>query len=197
VTLAWRHYLASMPHFVPQRTYYATDTRIDGILYGCILALAANPLGGSGGSSRLSPLGDSARMRTIEWGILIGAGLLLLSTLAFRNATFRETLRYSLQGLALIPLFYLAIRYAHQAPFTFLNLPLITRIGTYSYVIYLCHYVIIKLIQAHAPSLASLRPLAFVTALLAACLYAALIDAWIDPYFRALRRHFRSGRSGS
>jgi peptidoglycan/LPS O-acetylase OafA/YrhL len=41
--LAWRMYLAGFAGFQPERTYYSSDTRVDSIVFGCLLALAANP----------------------------------------------------------------------------------------------------------------------------------------------------------
>src|SRR5712671_6796157 len=41
--LAWRIYLAGLPNFETERTYYSSDTRVDSIVFGCLLALAANP----------------------------------------------------------------------------------------------------------------------------------------------------------
>ena len=43
VVLAWRIHLVQSPGFVSDRTYYASDTRIDSIIYGCILAVVTNP----------------------------------------------------------------------------------------------------------------------------------------------------------
>jgi len=45
VVLAWRIHLVHSPDFVSDRTYYASDTRIDSIIYGCILAVVMNPHG--------------------------------------------------------------------------------------------------------------------------------------------------------
>ena len=43
VVLAWRIHLVQTPEYFSDRTYYASDTRIDSIAYGCIRALVANP----------------------------------------------------------------------------------------------------------------------------------------------------------
>jgi hypothetical protein len=54
--------------------------------------------------------------------------------------------------------------------------------------------VVIKTLEANSPWLASHRPLLLVAALAVSIMYAAALDRWIDPYFRALRRRFRSGQ---
>src|SRR5271166_2398312 len=103
VVLAWRIHLVQSPDFVPARTYYASDTRIDSIIYGCILAVVMNP---NQQPYRLST------MSLVQWAVLAGAAGTLLLTLLCRDPTFRETIRYSIQGLALMPLFYFAVRFS-------------------------------------------------------------------------------------
>lgn len=187
ITLTWRYYLVRLPNFVAERTYYASDTRIDSIIYGCILALAFNPL-----SRRArSPGFDGITMSRTDWSLLATAILALLATLLFRSSVFRETARYSVQGLALMPIFYYAIRNAGSFPFKFLNTPWIAKLGVYSYAIYLIHFVIIRAVETNAPWLRP-GPLTVITALAISIAYAAAVDRWIDPYFRALRRQFRA-----
>ena len=112
--LAWRMHLEQSPGSISDRTYYASDTRIDSIIYGAILALIANP----------SPQTISAaRHVAVRVGGRCPAAVALLLTLVYRNPTFRETFRYSIQGLALMPLFYFAIRFSDNALFRKLNLP--------------------------------------------------------------------------
>ncbi len=43
IVLAWRFYLIVFEFKPSIRTYYATDTRIDSILFGCLLSLTFNP----------------------------------------------------------------------------------------------------------------------------------------------------------
>ena len=182
--LAWRMYLIYSPGFTPLRTYYASDTRIDSIIYGCILAVAVNPAKALHRGGAMSPQ---------QWALLALAGCVLLMTLLYRNETFREGIRYSLQGLALIPIFYFAIRFSDVQPFRFLNWPLVKRVGVYSYAIYLSHYVVIRLFVADFPWVAEKPYLMFPAALLISIGFAAVIDRFVDPYFRQLRRQMRPG----
>lgn len=158
------------------RTYYASDTRVDSIIYGALLALWVNPT-----SQSRRP------MLLHEWTLLVmGLGLLLI-TLIYRDATFRETFRYSLQGIALLPIFYFSIRFHDNLLFRQLNSTLMTRIGIWSYSIYLIHYVLINAIVANSPGFANRPFLLFTVALSVSCCYAAAIDHFVDPYFRRLR----------
>jgi peptidoglycan/LPS O-acetylase OafA/YrhL len=184
VVLAWRIHLVQSPDFVFYRTYYASDTRIDSIIYGCILAVVINPVRERHRDDTMS-LSQSAVLAT-------AAGTLLL-TLLYRDTAFRETFRYSLQGLALIPLFYFAIRFSDNRLFRHLNSPWITTLGTYSYAIYLIHYVVIMMIAKNAPAIAAKSFILFPTALLISIAYAAAVDRFVDRYFRQLRRKYRPG----
>ena len=129
--LAWRCILVFAFHSSQQRTGIASDTRFDSLLFGCALALAENPaLDASAVSERtwkrvLFPLGLV--------GLLFGFG--------FRFELFRETFRYTLQGLSLIPIFVCAVRYPTWWPIRPLNLRPIAYVGTLSYSLYLVHQI--------------------------------------------------------
>jgi len=181
--LAWRIHLASGPDFFSDRTYYASDTRIDSIIYGCILAVIANPL-------QQSPRAETMSLR--QWAIVATSFAGILVSVVYRGEFFRETFRYSLQGLALMPVFFFAIRYPGAALFRPLNWPLAGRLGVYSYAIYLIHHVVIETIVSNAPALAAWPAVVSLAALLIAIAYAAVIDRFVDPYFRQLRVKFRA-----
>lgn len=189
-TLMWRCHLVTLPNFDAVRTYYASDTRIDSIMYGCILALAFNPIPVT--VVHPTKLDRNPPITAADWSLLAAAILALFATLVYRSPVFRETARYSLQGLALMPIFYYAIRNASSFPFHLLNNPVIAKLGVYSYAIYLIHYVVIQAVEANTPWPDLPRPAMILTALAISVAYAAAIDRWIDPYFRALRRQFRS-----
>ena len=181
--LAWRFHLVHAPGFISDRTYYASDTRIDSIALGCILALAMPPMQRPGPAASMSPL---------HWALLASATGTLLVTLLYRDPAFRETARYSIQGLALMPVFYLAVRFAEAPLFRLLNRRWVMTLGTYSYAIYLIHYVIIMTIDKNFPAIAGRPYLVFPVALLISVAFAAGVERVVEPYFRQLRRKFRS-----
>jgi peptidoglycan/LPS O-acetylase OafA/YrhL len=176
VILAWRIHLVKSPDFFEYRTYYASDTRIDSILFGCILAVWINPI---------RNIHFSKRMSLPQCLLLVVAIGVLLATLIYRGPVFRETLRYSLQGIALMPIFYFAVRFHRNAIFRALNWSWATKLGVYSYAIYLAHDVIINALTTDATAFSTLAP--FPIALALSVAYAAAIDYFIDPYFRRLR----------
>lgn len=188
VVLVWRLYLVQSPGFNPIRTYYASDTRIDSIIFGCVLAIVMNPM---------RDLGNAEGISRRHWAILAVATITLLGTLLYRTEAFREGARYSLQGLALMPFFYAAIRFSDRQPFRFLNAPLVQRIGVYSYAIYLIHYIVIALLAANGPAVYSSPYVMFPSALAISIAFAALLDRFVDPYFRRLRKGFRPGISAT
>jgi len=181
--LAWRIDLIGSPDFIPLRTYYASDTRIDSIIYGCILAVVMNPAKETHGHGAMSPK---------QWALLAVAGCTLLATFLIRGEEFREGIRYSLQGLALMPMFYFAILFSDRLPFRYLNLPWVMKLGVYSYAIYLIHYVIIRLFSANAPAVAEKPYLMFPIAILISIAFAAAIDRYVDSYFLRLRKQYRT-----
>jgi peptidoglycan/LPS O-acetylase OafA/YrhL len=183
LVLTWRFHLVSSPGFMPDRTYYGSDTRIDSIAYGCILALVFNPV---------RQLPRSQAMSLAQWmvfGVAMGA---LILTLLYRDPTFRETTRYSIQGIALMPIFYFAVRFSDNRIFRHLNSRWAITLGIYSYTIYLIHYVIIRLIQTNAAAIIAKPYILFPTALLISIAYSAAIERLIEPYFRQLRRKYRA-----
>lgn len=186
VILAWRVHLVLSPGFVSERTYYASDTRIDSIIYGCILAVVSNPMRDRHRTNVMS-LG--------QWAVFITVLGTFLLTLLYRDTAFRETIRYSLQGLALMPLFYFTIRFSDNKLFRNLNSRWAIKLGTYSYAIYLIHLVVINVIATNAPAIATRSFILFPAALLISIAYAATMNRFVDRYFKTLRRKYQPGRA--
>lgn len=133
VVLAWRFFLVWTSHPSEARTSWASDTRIDSILFGCLLAVSGNPM--------MDAWRGSKRLWTY---VLLPLGLAMLAfSMVYRAGWFRETLRYSLQGLALIPIFVTAIRYPSWGPMRVLNWRVSRWFGLLSYSLYLCHQAIL------------------------------------------------------
>lgn len=185
--LLWRTYLAVQPGFDPARTYFGTDTRIDSILYGALLALWSNPMDG---------LAERGRMSVRQWMLVAGALCLVAFTFVYRNENFRETFRYSLQGVALYPLFYYAVRFHDNVVFRPLNWTWIGRIGVWSYSIYLIHLIVIRLVATQWSAVSDKPLILFFFSFVVSVFYAVLIDRWVDPYFRRRHRSPASGGQG-
>ena len=134
--LLWRCVLIFALHADWIYTYHATDTRIDSLLFGCIMGIWWNPALDK----------PPARMTGFFWLMACAAAAGLLAfTFLYRSEEFRETLRYSLQGLALFPLFYCAVRYHRLPVFAWLDTRPMRFLGLISYTFYLSHEACIVL----------------------------------------------------
>jgi peptidoglycan/LPS O-acetylase OafA/YrhL len=101
-----------------------------------LLALIKNPLA--------NKLNINSHLQWKDWGILGISVAALVATLTVRDSVFRETLRYSIQGLALVSIFYYSIGNYKNTIFKPLNHFVLTKIGKLSYSIYLIHYFLIE-----------------------------------------------------
>lgn len=172
--LAWRFYLVGVEGVQPIRTFFGTDTRIDSILYGSILAVLW----------RSEPAFQRSAGRARKDYALAAAGVaLLLLSVVVRSDWFRETLRYSLQGIALIPIFIASIRYHQEIPFKFLNLPVVKKMGDFSYAIYLVHFILLSNLFTESGHVL----LRGIVAAALAIAFAALNDALVDARVRKIR----------
>jgi peptidoglycan/LPS O-acetylase OafA/YrhL len=127
--LVWRVVLVFGLGAPKDRTYVATDTRMDSILFGCILAVFGNPVL------------DGTRIGERCWKlVLLPLGLLGLGvSFAVTNPHFQESFRYTLQGVALFPVFVVAVRYPQWSAFRLLNVGWVRFVGLLSYSLYLLH----------------------------------------------------------
>lgn len=142
MVLGWRYWLVWHGGSEAYLTM-ATDTRVDAILMGCLLAVWRNPW--------LDPV--SPRKPFNDWLIISVCIAILLATLLYRNEVFRLTLRYTLQSMAIAPLLYLAVSRSERLPFRWLNSRALVYIGSISYTIYLTHHVILLSLAKHWPAL--------------------------------------------
>ena len=112
--------------------FYWSHTRIDSILFGCILATWNNP------ATR-----DRTRIGGHIGYALLG-GTIILATLIIRDPVFRETLRYSVQGVGLFLIFNYALRNA-GLPAKVLAHPALKYVADRSYFLYLIHMPMLEL----------------------------------------------------
>jgi peptidoglycan/LPS O-acetylase OafA/YrhL len=177
LVLCWRLTLVMVWHVPFVRLFMASDTRVDSILFGCVLALVGNPM-----------LDTWRGSRALWCYLLFPLGLAGLSlSFAFRADWFRDALRYSIQAIALMPLFVTAIRYPEWGPIRVLNWSVMRRLGLLSYSLYLCHQVVLFSIEHSFPH-AGRVPIAC-AALALSLVVATLIQQFIErPSARARRR---------
>ncbi|TXT40171.1 MAG: acyltransferase 3 [Comamonadaceae bacterium] len=122
----------STPEFFESYTYYATDTRIDSIAYGCVLAV----------------LGYK-RIFNIETKVVFLIGIIgLVLSLLYRDEYFRNTYRYTLQGISLYLVFGEVI-FSEKLDVVrkILSNKLIVYVGKLSYSMYLYHWFAVVLMM--------------------------------------------------
>lgn len=159
------------------RTYYASDTRFDSLFFGCSLAVYRNPV--------LDDIKNSDK--TLKYIYIPLAVLIIVISLLFRSEHFRETIRYSLQGVALYPLFWAAIRFHNWGVFRILNFRAMKFMGWLSYSFYLVHFSVIKVVFLHTENLPIYisASLAFIISITIAYLIYIVIEA---PFTRLRKK---------
>lgn len=175
--LVWRYVRMAVLGDGEWTIYISTDTRFDSLLYGCLLALMI----WRGHAARVFPDELPTRMALIG-----GALTALMISFLVRDEAFRSIFRYSVQGIALMPLFYYAVFRPGDLPFRPLNWAPLRMVGIWSYTIYLCHYVIIQaLAQAGVGQLGD--PLFVGLSAALSCGFAALVYRLAEQPLKPLR----------
>lgn len=182
VVLAWRYWLVFHGGSEAWLTM-ATDTRVDAILIGCLMALLLNPW--------LDTV--PAFVARYDWAIVAVSVAVLVATLLYRDEVFRLTARYTLQSLAIAPLIYLAVARANTLPFRWLNARPLVYIGTISYTIYLTHHIILLGLARHWPALSWIG--LTLTAALLTLVVAEPMRRWVEQPCARLRKrlHQKTG----
>ena len=176
--LVWRCVLVFSLRGDHAYTYYATDTRVDSILFGCALGVSSNPML------------DAQQYSNKLWKYLfLPAGIILmLFSFLYRSPDFRETFRYTIQGIALCPIFFTAIRFPSWGLFRVLNLKWMRFLGVLSYSLYLVHYTVILAIWNYLPQFSKVFQAAI--SLLISLGLAYLIYQFIELPIGQLRKKF-------
>ena len=163
-----------------ERNYYWSHTRMDSILFGCILALWNNPLL------------DEDAWKPQFLHVLIALAV-LTATFVIGDSTFRFVIRYSLQGAALFVLFSYILSERSALLNSVLTSPPMIWIGLVSYSLYLCHFAIFKTLELHS----SLNPLTIgVAGTLLAFGYGFLMRKFVEVPILNWRRKRAAAQRG-
>lgn len=122
------------------RVNFWTHTRLDSILFGSILAMWNNPV-----------IDPEDKLPPTMVSYAIGVSLLLVG-FAIRDEAFRQTLRYTIQGVGLIFIFNAAIRDTRLAH-PILNSRILEYVAKLSYTLYLVHVIFIYAFKPLEPML--------------------------------------------
>ena len=180
--LVWRLVLILVLHRPEVRTELGTDTRFDSLLLGCLMAIVANP-------ARNNCVWLT--LKRIRWAAAVAIPVILF-TLSYRNEVFRYTWRFTLQSVALLPLFAYVIRDRGSVAFRVFNLQWMTQLGVLSYGLYLVHAVILEWYLRHLRASNLVIGLA---TLATAILVAKLLQLAVERPFLRLRKRFARVRT--
>jgi peptidoglycan/LPS O-acetylase OafA/YrhL len=117
--------------------FYWTHTRVDSILFGCALALWHNPIV------------DPKSWRPTLWQTVF-AGAVILACFGVREPVFRETVRYTLQGVGLFVIFSFILHDRGVLARLLGSAPLRV-VGLLSYTLYLVHMAIFLALEQQLP----------------------------------------------
>lgn len=172
--LIWRCIAINLLGFSSYYTYTATDCRIDSLLFGCILALWCSPLEET----------EVIAERRAPW-VLVSSLAVLAGSLLVRNPVFRETFRYTIQGLALMPIFYCAVRFHRWACFRWLGAKPMVWMGLISYTFYLVHVKALAIASRYVPRHSFLWP---ATGFALSIIVSVLMYWLVERHMAALRK---------
>jgi peptidoglycan/LPS O-acetylase OafA/YrhL len=175
--LLWRMVLVYGFHVPMARTYFATDTRLDSIAWGCLLSV-------------LIERKHALLARLADGRSLLLSMMLLVTTFAIRGDDFRETLRYTLQGAALMPIF--CALFWTQAPLPWLRPALESRVARYvgniSYSLYLYHFLVLAVCEALISNAVELKIVALTGAFVLATASYYLVENPLRRFGSGLAR---------
>ena len=172
LALAIRVILAAINPAEIGQFYYWTHTRFDSILFGSCLAFWNNPALDE----------DAWKPKLWHAG---AAAFALLMCLVIRDEMFRQTIRYSIQGVALFVLFSWVLQ-AKGLVVDILSCWPMRLIGLYSYTLYLVHRLFIELVMQYLPTLPKI--MIFPVSAVGAMAYAALMYRFVERPAAQLRK---------
>ena len=185
VCALWRFYavlVLGLPH---EHTYYATDSRLESIAWGCLLAILFD------GAPR-----TGAKLALLRGWLWVGvASVMILITLVYRDETFRETWRYTLQGIALLILVLnLYVLRSLRFGLDILEWAPLRWIGRLSYSLYRWHVPVIwiarDIMLGDPNSLERLPPLGIVLAIGVSFVCACVSYYAVEKPLLGLRKRF-------
>jgi peptidoglycan/LPS O-acetylase OafA/YrhL len=183
--LLWRAVMVFRYQLTYGYIYFATDTRLDSILWGCLFAIVGNPV-----------FGDRMAPKLARWPIVTVASIALALSIIIVHPWFKNIFSYTVQGLALMPLFTVAIVQGARRPFSLLNCYTLRLIGLYSYTIYLIHSLISYYLQYASPCAYGSGVVGFlittVLVIVGSFLISAVMYQLVDKPTAELRKRYSS-----
>lgn len=178
LVLLLRCYLYFYLSTTGDRIYFSTDTRVDSILFGAIFSVLVY-------NKRID--GRSILCLRGYIGLFVSL-ILVLASFLIRDDAFRWTLRFTVQGLALIIFFYYAVFYSASPIFRIFNWAPVQVIGVLSYTIYLVHAIFLHFLKEYMAMEEGL--LLALCSFLLSFLLAFSMYIWVEKPFSAIKTKF-------
>jgi peptidoglycan/LPS O-acetylase OafA/YrhL len=176
LVLLWRYFLVLVIHARSQYIYTATDTRLDSLLFGCIMGVWWNPALDN----------DVRAIGRTGWMVLFALGVgLLFASFFSRSGVFHDTLRYTTLEVALYPMFYCAVRFSSWPIFSWLEFKPVRALGTISYSFYLSQLPALKISEKYA---GRNEVVIAVVGLFISLAFSAAMYYFVERHMTALRR---------
>lgn len=155
--------------------FYWTHTRFDAILFGVLLTI------------------DQARgnARGGTWPFFVAGLVAILVSLVVRDPLFRETVRYTVQGVGLFFIFKFLLEGGRNAITALLESAPFKRVADWSYVLYLIHMPLLMAAEHSLPHLPV--PARFAAGLLAAFAFAAVMERYVERPLLHWRKRIEAG----
>jgi len=177
--LLWRVFILTQTALpVEDYTYMMTDTRIDSLVWGCLLSIILH-------------VNQRAKILSLLKGYVPVAisVLMILGSFIIRDYGFRYTIRFSIQGLALFILFYnLFFTAKFKWAISILEWAPLAWFGTISYALYLWHVPMIDICVRYYGE----QPISYVFALVLSLYLASFSYDMVEKRFLKLRKLFGS-----
>lgn len=159
--------------------YYWTHTRYDAILFGVLLTVYL-----SRPSAKVSRWATSP----VTFAVSIVA---ILSTFVIRDPLFRETFRYTIQGIGLFFVFLFLVEGKVKLFTQLLSMKMLKVVADYSYVLYLIHLPLLLAAEHLLPGL----PLAlrYAIGFVASFAFAAAMHRYVEQPLLRWRRSIEGG----
>ena len=162
-----------------KQIYYWTHTRFDALLFGVLLALFVSTKSGG------------ARDLRGNWIVFAISGFAIGLTLLHRDEFFRDTVRYTVQGIALAFVFAFLLSSRSRLFTKLLELKVLRQTADYSYVLYLIHT---PLMNAARETLTFLpQPLQYASGIAASFAFAAAMHRYIEKPLLRWRKSVEAG----
>jgi peptidoglycan/LPS O-acetylase OafA/YrhL len=146
--LVWRCIVVIVFHDHHLWTYYATDSRLDGILWGSVLALTHNPAFFNDKKNPDRPIVSARYAKAAFFSALV----VLAASLIPRSLLYKEAFRYSVQPLALYVIFSFVLTNIRHPSVAWLEWKPLRYLGWTSYVLYLSHDFILNVLNRAWPA---------------------------------------------